>query len=145
GLAVARVDDHTGPDDLPGEDRVDALCHRQDGPGAGGEDRAHIRSSMSSARVSASGPTTTWMTVPWAMTPRAPAALSAAWSTFEPSSLSVRSRVMHGSISTTLSAPPRPARICSALDAMVLPLESVMRQCASVRVTFASPRGVSGS
>src|SRR5699024_2323010 len=81
GLAVARVDDHTGPDDLPGEDRVDALCHRQDGPGAGGEDRAHIRSSMSSARVSASGPTTTWMTVPWAMTPWAPAALSAAWST----------------------------------------------------------------
>lgn len=44
---------------------------------------AHIRSSMSSARLSASGPTTTWTTDPAWMTPWAPAALSAASSTTE--------------------------------------------------------------
>ena len=68
---------------------------------------------MSLAIVSASGPTTTWTTLPAAITPCAPAALSAAWSTLEASRTSVRSRVMHGSISMMLFAPPSPAMIAS--------------------------------
>ena len=78
----------------------------------------HIRSSMSSARLSASGPTTTWTTCPAEMTPCAPAAFSAASSTRDTFLTSVRSRVMHGSISMMFSGPPRAARICSALVLM---------------------------
>src|SRR3954447_3539430 len=70
---------------------------------------------MSLASVSASGPTMTCTMLPDRSTPCAPAALRASSLTSEPLVTSVRSRVMHGSISTMLSAPPSPARICSAL------------------------------
>src|SRR5690606_18875687 len=83
------------------------------------------RSLMSSVSESASGPTTTWTTLPEESTPWAPAAFSAASSTLEGSLTSVRSRVMHASMSSMLSAPPSPATIAAALSAMWVFLPSL--------------------
>ena len=113
--STGRLDRDPGADHLGREDRVGHLGERTHQPRDRGEHVGHIRSSMSSAMLSASGPTTTWTTDPAVITPCAPAALSAFSSTSVASLTSVRSRVMHGSISMMLSAPPRPARICSAL------------------------------
>ena len=78
-----RLDGDAGADHLAGEHRVGDLRQGDHPTGAGREDVGHIRSSMSSARLSASGPTTTCTTLPDATTPWAPAALSAAWSTLD--------------------------------------------------------------
>src|SRR5665647_388107 len=115
-----RVDRRAGPDDRLGEGRIRNVAEAHAAASDGREDHhwwdgVHRRSSMSSARFSASGPTTTWMMVPDWKTPYEPAAVRAFSSTSEGSRTSVRSRVMHASISTTFPAPPRAARICSCL------------------------------
>ena len=97
------------------EDRVGDVLDADDRPGQRGPDgQDHRRSSMSSARVSALGPTTTWTVPPRRTTPWAPAALRAASSTSEPSSSSQRRRVMQGSISTMWSNPPRASTMLCA-------------------------------
>jgi hypothetical protein len=113
---------HAGADHLAGEDRVGDGVEADRRPGQGrGDDSSHSsRSSMSLAMVSASGPTITCTTLPDFSTPWAPARRSAASSTRPPSLTSVRSLVMHGSISMMLSAPPSPATICSALSIALL-------------------------
>src|SRR5699024_9068786 len=79
------------------------------------------RSRMSSVRLSASGPTTTWMTFPETSTPCAPADRSASSCTGPGSATTTRNRVMQASISSMLSAPPSPATIASALSAVCPP------------------------
>src|SRR4029453_16612637 len=99
-LAGVGIDRDARPDHLGGEHRVGGLGEGAHAAGAGGEDvdGRHIKSSMSSAMLSASGPTTTWTTLPDATTPCAPAALRAFSSTSEGFSTSVRRRVMQASI-----------------------------------------------
>ena len=67
---------------------------------------------------------TTWIAVPILTTPWAPAALSAASSTWLGSTTSVRRRVMQPSTSSMFSIPPSPATIFSALLAMSFSLVS---------------------
>jgi hypothetical protein len=66
--------------------------------------------------LSAWGPTTTCTARPTFNTPNAPAARRRRSSISETSRTSTRRRVMHGSIVTMFSPPPRPARISCACD-----------------------------
>src|SRR5690606_38000248 len=116
------------------EHGVRHLGHRHRRPGDRTlHDHAHSRSWMSSAMASASGPTTTCTTLPIFVTPCTPSCLSAPSSTTEPSSSSQRNRVMHPSISMTLSAPPSAARIFSGLS-------SAIAASSCSRVVFSGPQ-----
>src|SRR5581483_6710202 len=101
-------DRHTRPDQGLGEDRVRHLLQGDDlaFDWRDNEHGCHIKSSMSPASVSASGPTMTWTIFPASSTPCAPAARSAASLTRLALTTSLRKRVMHGSISTMLFTPP---------------------------------------
>ncbi len=101
-------------------DRGQVVRLQEEGVGAGrttNQRRAGRRpkETISSARVFAVGPTTTWTTRPERTTPNAPAARNASSSTFAWSVTSTRRRVIQGSRAVMFSRPPRPATMSDAV------------------------------